>query len=72
MDSKEKNKKESANTAETKKQNEDFRDIPASSEKQNPSDVDKEDVQKSSKDKTGKTDNTEWKLSIFFIWSKSP
>ncbi|WP_312344313.1 hypothetical protein [Chryseobacterium binzhouense] len=59
MDSKEKNKKESANTAETKKQNEDFRDIPASSEKQNPSDVDKEDVQKASKDKTGKTDNTE-------------
>lgn len=59
MDSKEKNKKESANTAETKKQNEDFRDIPSSSEKQNPSDVDKEDVQKSSKDKTGKTDNTE-------------
>lgn len=59
MDSNEKNKKESANTAETKKQNEDFRDIPASSEKQNPSDVDKEDVQKSSKDKTGKTDNTE-------------
>lgn len=51
-------KKESANSAETKKQNEDFRDIPASSEKQNPSDVDKEDVQKSSKNKTGKTDNT--------------
>jgi len=41
-----------------KKQNEDFRDIPASSEKQNPSDVDKEDVQKSSKNKSGKTDNT--------------
>ncbi|WP_144281638.1 hypothetical protein [Chryseobacterium echinoideorum] len=58
MDSKEKKTTESANTAETKKQNEDFRDIPASSEKQNPSDVDKEDVQKSSKGKTGKTDNT--------------
>ena len=51
-------KKESANTAETKKQNEDFRDIPASSEKQNPSDVDKEDVKKSSENKSGKTDNT--------------
>lgn len=52
-------KKESANSAETKKQNEDFRDIPASSEKQNPSDVDKEDIQKYSKNnKSGKTDNT--------------
>jgi len=51
-------KKESANSAETKKQNEDFRDIPASSEKQNPPDVDKEDVQKASKNKSGKTDNT--------------
>ncbi|WP_209390335.1 hypothetical protein [Chryseobacterium sp. RR2-3-20] len=59
MDSQEnKPKKESANSAETKKQNEDFRDIPASSQKQNPPDVDKEDVQKSSKGKTGKTDNT--------------
>ncbi|KQT18055.1 hypothetical protein ASG31_04785 [Chryseobacterium sp. Leaf404] len=51
-------KKESANSAETTKQNEDFRDIPASSDKQNPPDVDKEDVQKSSKNKSGKTDNT--------------
>ncbi|WP_262147390.1 hypothetical protein [Chryseobacterium foetidum] len=51
-------KKESANSAETKKQNEDFRDIPASSDKQNPPDVDKEDVQESSKNKSGKTDNT--------------
>ncbi|WP_332454179.1 hypothetical protein [Chryseobacterium aquaticum] len=58
MDSKDENKKESANSAETKKQNEDFRDIPASSEKQNPSDVDKEDVKKSSENKSGKTDNT--------------
>lgn len=50
MDSKEDNKKkESANTAETKKQNEDFQNIPASSEKSNPPDIDKEDVQKSSK-----------------------
>jgi hypothetical protein len=52
--------KESANKAETKKQNEDFQNIPASSEKTNPSDVDKEDVQKSSKNnESGKTDNTE-------------
>ncbi|PIF45784.1 hypothetical protein CLU96_2797 [Chryseobacterium sp. 52] len=60
MDSKEDNKKkESANTAETKKQNEDFQNIPASSEKSNPPDIDKEDVQKSSKNKSGKTDNTD-------------
>lgn len=60
MDSKDNNnkKKESANSAETKKQNEDFRGIPASSQRQNPPAVDKEDVQKSSKNKSGKTDNT--------------
>lgn len=52
--------KEPANKAETKKQNEDFQNIPASSEKTNPSDVDKEDVQKSSENNdSGKTDNTE-------------
>jgi hypothetical protein len=59
MDSKENNKKkESANTAETKKQNQDFPNIPASSKNTNPPDIDKEDVQKSSKNKSGKTDNT--------------
>jgi len=59
MDSKDDNKnKESANSAETKKQNEDFQNIPASSKKQNPPDVDKEDVKKSSENKSGKTDNT--------------
>lgn len=59
MDSKDDNKKnDSANSAETKKQNEDFQNIPASSKKQNPPDVDKEDVKKSSEDKSGKTDNT--------------
>jgi hypothetical protein len=59
MDSKDDNKKkESANSAETKKQNEDFQNIPASSNKQNPPDVDKEDVKKSSENKSGKTDNT--------------
>ncbi len=52
-------KKESANSAETKKQNQDFQNIPSSSEKTNPPDVEKEDVQKSSKNKSGKTDNTE-------------
>ena len=47
------------NKEKKKKQIDDFRDIPASSEKQNPSDVDKEDIQKYSKNnKSGKTDNT--------------
>lgn len=59
MHSEDKDKpKESANSAETKKQNEDFQNIPASSKKQNPPDVDKEDVKKSSENKSGKTDNT--------------
>ncbi|MCS3529051.1 hypothetical protein [Chryseobacterium sp. JUb7] len=60
MDSKGKDKnKESANSAETKKQNQDFQNIPASSKKTNPPDIDKEDVQKSSQNnKSGKTDNT--------------
>jgi hypothetical protein len=57
---KENKKQESANSAETKKQNQDFPNIPASSKKTNPSDVDKEDVQKSSNNnKSGKMDNTE-------------
>ncbi|MDW9379342.1 hypothetical protein [Chryseobacterium sp. JV558] len=51
-------KKESANTAETKKQNQDFQNIPAASEKTNPPDIDKKDIQKSSKAKSGKMDNT--------------
>jgi len=51
-------KKEAANSAETKKQNQDFQNIPASSKKTNPPDIDKEDVQKASKNKSGKTDNT--------------
>ncbi|MGG5207566.1 hypothetical protein ACQWU4_01375 [Chryseobacterium sp. MIQD13] len=58
MDSKDNKKKESANSAETKKQNQDFQNIPASSEKSNPPDISKEDVQKASKNKSGKTDNT--------------
>jgi hypothetical protein len=51
-------KKKSANTAETKKQNQDFQNIPAASKKTNPPDIDKEDIRKSSKNKSGKTDNT--------------
>ncbi|MCE4064548.1 hypothetical protein [Chryseobacterium gleum] len=51
-------KKEPANTAETKKQNQDFQNIPAASKKTNPPDIDKEDIRKSSKNKSGKTDNT--------------
>jgi len=58
MNSEDNKKKESANSAETKRQNQDFQNIPASSEKSNPPDIDKEDVQKSSKNKSGKTDNT--------------
>ncbi|WP_223559531.1 hypothetical protein [Chryseobacterium lathyri] len=58
MNSEDNKKKESANSAETKKQNQDFQNIPASSEKSNPPDIDKEDVQKSSKNKSGKMDNT--------------
>lgn len=51
-------KDESANAAETKKQNQDFQNIPASSKKTNPPDIDKEDIEKASKNKSGKTDNT--------------
>lgn len=59
MDSKENNKKKgTANAAETKKQNQDFQNIPASSKKVNPPDIDKEDIQKASNNKSGKTDNT--------------
>ncbi|WP_027385363.1 hypothetical protein [Chryseobacterium gregarium] len=59
MDPNENTKKtESANNAETKKQNEDFQNIPASSQKTNPSDVDKKDIKKSSENNpSGKTDN---------------
>ena len=60
MDTKGKTKKkEPANAAETKKQNQDFQNIPASSKKTNPPDIDKEDIQKPSENKSGKTDNTD-------------
>ena len=53
-------KTENNNSAENKKQNEDFRDIPAASDKKNPPDIDKKDVEKGSEvNKDGKTDNTE-------------
>jgi hypothetical protein len=59
MNSKDNNKKkESTNAAESKKQNEDFPNIPASSKRTSPPDIDKEDIEKASKNKTGKTDNT--------------
>ncbi|CAA7196233.1 hypothetical protein [Chryseobacterium potabilaquae] len=60
MSKKDNNKKtESANSAETKKQNQDFQNIPASSKKTNPPSINKEDIQKSSKKVSGKTDNTD-------------
>lgn len=60
MDSKEDNKKKGfANSAETKKQNEDFQNIPESSKKANPPEIDKEDIEKASENKSGKTDNTD-------------
>lgn len=60
MSEKENSKKqESANSAETKKENQDFRGIPAASEKTNPPNIDKKDIEKSSENhKSGKTDNT--------------
>lgn len=60
MSEKENSKKqESANSAETKKENQDFRGIPAASEKTNPPNIEKEDIEKSSENhKSGKTDNT--------------
>ena len=49
-----------ANNAEHKKQIQDFPNMPASAEKQNPPDIEKQDIKKSSDlAETGKTDNTE-------------
>jgi len=51
---------ENNNSAENKKQNEDFKNIPAASDKKNPPDIDKEDVKESSDvNEDGKTDNTD-------------
>lgn len=53
-------KSENNNSSEQKKQTEDFRDMPASSDKKNPPNINKKDVEKSSEvNKDGKTDNTE-------------
>ena len=60
MNTEKKDKQEHTNEAETKKQNQDFPNIPASTEKQSPPDISKKDVKKSSEiNETGKTDNTE-------------
>ena len=48
-----------SNSAENKKQTEDFKNIPAASDKKNPPDIDKQDIIKSSQiNKTGKTENS--------------
>jgi len=53
-------KPENSNSSENQKQTEDFKNIPAASDKKNPPDIDKKDVEKSSKiNKDGKTENTE-------------
>ena len=53
-------KSENNNSSEQKKQTEDFRDMPASSDKKNPPNINKKDIDKSSEvNKDGKTDNTE-------------
>lgn len=51
---------EQTNKAEVKQQNQDFQNIPAASENQNPPDISKNDIKKTSKlNETGKMDNTE-------------
>ncbi|WP_379969000.1 hypothetical protein [Epilithonimonas sp. UC225_85] len=53
-------KQENTNSSEQKKQTQDFRDIPAASDKKNPPDIEKKDIEKSSEvNKDGKTDNIE-------------
>ena len=53
-------KTENSNSSENQKQTEDFKNIPAASDKKNPPDIDKHDIDKSSKvNKDGKTDNTD-------------
>lgn len=60
MDSKDKKTKneEKISEAERQKQNQDFENLPAASEKQNPPAIDKKDINKSSEiNKEGKMDN---------------
>ena len=53
-------KTENSNNSENQKQTEDFKNIPAASDKKSPRDIDKKDIDKSSKiNKDGKTDNTD-------------
>ena len=53
-------KSENSNNSENQKQTEDFKNIPAASDKKSPPDIDKKDVEKSSKiTQDGKTDNTD-------------
>lgn len=60
MDPKKKETPEKISEAERKKQNQDFPNIPAASEKQSPPDIKKNDIKKlSAENETGKTDNTE-------------
>jgi hypothetical protein len=55
-------KAEKANVAENEMQTEDFKNIPAASDKKNPPDIDKKDIERSSKiNKDGETDNTDKK-----------
>ncbi|QIY83565.1 hypothetical protein HER18_08505 [Chryseobacterium sp. NEB161] len=55
-------KTEKANAAENEVQTEDFRNIPAASDKKNPPDIKKKDIEISSKiNKDGETDNTDKK-----------
>jgi hypothetical protein len=55
-------KAEKANAAENEMQTEDFKNIPAASDKKNPPDIDKKDIERSSKiNKDGETDNTDKK-----------
>ena len=61
-DHKEPEPKEKISDAERQKQNQDFENIPAASEKQNPPAIDKKDIARSSEiNEDGKTDNTEKK-----------
>ena len=53
-------KTENSNSSENQKQTKDFKNIPAASDKKSPPDIDKKDIDKSSKiNKDGKTDNTD-------------
>ena len=53
-------KTENSNSSENQKQTEDFKNIPAASDKKNPPDIDKKDIDKGSKlNKDGKTDYTD-------------